>query len=64
MSETINKKIKESAWDSDSNGKRVEDYDTILCPDGEVIDMQKLLDDQNRAKAALLHLQAFFAAFI
>lgn len=64
MSETINKKINESAWDSDSNGKRWEDYDTILCPDGEVIDMQKLLDDQNRAKAALLHLQPFFAAFI
>lgn len=57
--------IKESSinWGA-SNGKRWEDYDTIKCPDGQVIDMQKLLDDQNRAKAALLHLQPFFAAFV
>lgn len=65
MSTQLDKsKINESAWDSDSNGKRWEDYDTILCPDGEIIDMQKLLDDQNRAKAALLHLQPFFSAFV
>lgn len=60
----INKKINESSWDTDVNGKKWEDYDTIVCLDGEVIDMQKLLDDQNRAKAALLHLQPFFSAFV
>ena len=63
MSEQV-KPINEHAWSTDANGKRWEDYDTILCPDGEVIDMQKLLDDQNRAKAALLHLQPFFSAFV
>ena len=57
-------KINESWWDTDKYGKRWEDYDTIVCPDGEIIDMQKLLDDQNRAKAALLHLQPFFSAFV
>ena len=30
----------------DSKGKKWEDYDTILCPDGEIIDMQKLLEEQ------------------
>lgn len=63
MSEIINKKVNESAW-GDSNGKRWEDYDTIKCPDGQVIDMQKLLDDQQRAKAALVHLEPTFGGFI
>lgn len=63
MSSEINK-VNENAWSTDSNGKRWEDYDTIVCPNGDVIDMQKLIDDQNRAKAALLHLQPFFAAFV
>ena len=48
----------------DGNGKRWEDYDTIKCPDGQVIDMVKLLDEQQRAKAALIHLFPFFNAFI
>lgn len=56
--------INEHAWSYNSDGKRWEDYDTIVCPDGEVINMQQLLDDQNRAKAALLHLQPFFSAFV
>ena len=56
--------IKENSKWGSAEGKRWEDYDTIVCPDGQVIDMQKLLDDQNRAKAALLHLQPFFSAFI
>ena len=55
--------IKESIF-TNSEGKRWEDYDTILCPDGEVIDMQQLLDDQSRAAAALIHLQPFFGAFL
>ena len=63
MSQQVNK-INEHAWSTDSNGKKWEDYDTIVCPDGHIIDMQKLIDDQNRAKAALLHLQPFFSAFV
>ena len=57
--------IKESrGWDSDVNGKKWEDYSTIVCPGGQVIDMDKLLDEQQRAKAALVHIQPFFGAFI
>lgn len=48
----------------DANGKRWEDYDTIVCPDGEIVDMVKLLDDQDRAKAALAHLAPAFGGFI
>lgn len=48
----------------DGKGKRWEDYDTIKCPDGQVIDMNKLLDDQQRAKAALVHIIPFFGGFI
>jgi predicted metal-dependent peptidase len=44
--------------------KKWEDYDTIVCPDGQEIDMQALLDDQERAKAALVHLCPFFGEFI
>lgn len=58
------RKINESGWDTDANGKRWEDYDTIVCPDGQVIDMTKLLDEQQRAKAALLHIMPFFGGFI
>ena len=48
----------------DGNGKRWEDYDTIVCPDGQVIDMNKLLDDQHKAIAGLLHIMPFFSSFI
>jgi predicted metal-dependent peptidase len=48
----------------DGSGKRWEDYDTIKCPDGTVIDMVKLLDEQQRAKAALVHIIPFFGGFI
>lgn len=59
-----NIKINEAkGWDEDSNGKKWEDYDTILCPDGQVIDMQKLLDEQQRAKAALIHILPMFGGF-
>lgn len=43
-----------------------DDYGTHDLPDGTrytVIDMEKLLDDQNRAKTALVHLVPFFGAF-
>ena len=33
---------------TDGKGKRWEDYDTIKCPNGQVIDMNKLLDEQQR----------------
>ena len=49
---------------TDGKGKRWEDYDTIVCPNGQVVDMVKLLDEQQRAKAALLHLFPFFSAFV
>ena len=48
----------------DSKGKKWEDYDTILCPNGEVIDMQKLLEDQQRACAALGHLLPALGGFV
>lgn len=49
---------------TDGSGKKWEDYDTIKCPDGQVIDMVKLLDEQQRAKAALVHLMPFMGAFV
>lgn len=49
---------------TDGKGKRWEDYDTIKCPNGQVIDMNKLLDEQQRAKAALVHIIPFFGGFI
>lgn len=67
----INKSINEAgpngnvSWmGSDGKGKRWEDYDTIVCPDGQVIDMNKLLDEQGRAKAALVNIIPFFGGFI
>lgn len=53
-----------SGWNQDTNGKKWEDYDTIVCPDGQVIDMVKLLDDQQRAKAALVHLLPAFGGLV
>lgn len=58
------KKINESFGDRDKNGKKWEDYDTIVCPNGQIIDMNKLLDEQQRAKAALVHIIPYFGAFI
>lgn len=56
--------IKEHSWGRDSKGKRWDEYDTIVCPDGEVIDMQKLIEEQQRAKAALVHLYPAFGDFV
>lgn len=47
-----------------SQGKKWEDYDTILCPDGQVIDMQQLLVEQQRAAAALTHLLPALGGFV
>lgn len=44
--------------------KKWEEYDKIKCLDGEVIDMVKCIDEQETAKAALSHLEPFFAAMI
>lgn len=44
--------------------KKWEDYDTLVLPDGTKIDMLKLLDEQDRAKAALAHIEPFFAGLI
>lgn len=67
----LNNKINEAgpngnvSWmGTDGSGKRWEDYDTIKCPDGQIIDMNKLLDEQQRAKAALVHIIPFFGGFI
>jgi predicted metal-dependent peptidase len=49
---------------TDGSGKRWEDYDTIVCPNGQVIDMNKLLDDQQRAVAGLIHIMPFFGGFV
>lgn len=51
------------AMGSDQNGKRWEDYDTIKCADGSIIDMAKLVNEQAKAKAALIHLEPIFATF-
>lgn len=53
-----------SSWGRDSLGKKWEDYDTIVCPNGQVIDMVKLLEDQQRAKAALVHLLPAFGGLV
>lgn len=57
-------KLENNIINESSTREKWEDYDTILCPDGQRIDMQALLDDQERAKAALVHLQPFFGEFI
>ena len=48
----------------DKNGKKWEDYDTIVCPNGQVIDMNKLLNEQSKATAALVHTVPFFGGFV
>lgn len=61
----MSKIIKESKFgETDSSGKKWEDYDTIVCPNGQIIDMVKLLDEQQRAKAALVHIMPAFGGFV
>lgn len=58
------KKVNEAKWDEDANGKRWEDYETILCPDGTVIDMVKLIDEQYKAMAAINHTFAHLRGLV
>lgn len=53
---TTSTKFGDQAKDVLFGGKKWEDYDTIVCPDGQIIDMQFLLDEQDKARAALNHL--------
>lgn len=51
---------------SDVSGslKKWEDYDWVIAPNGKKVNMDKLLDDQARARTALVHLVPYFAEFI
>jgi predicted metal-dependent peptidase len=49
---------------TDGKGKKWEDYETIKCPDGQIIDMVKLIDEQYQAKAALVHIIPWFDGII
>lgn len=44
--------------------KKWEDYDTIKCPDGQVINMKKLLSEQQNAKVALIRIVPWLGGFI
>lgn len=44
--------------------KKWEDYDTIKCPNGQIIDMQALLAEQQNAKVALIRLMPWLGGFI
>lgn len=44
--------------------KKWEDYDTIECPDGQIIDMKKLLSEQQNAKVALARMMPWMGGFI
>lgn len=48
----------------DKNGKKWEDYKRIKCPDGEIIDMEKLLNEQEWAKAAVFQKCPIWGKFI
>lgn len=44
--------------------KKWEDYDTIKCPNGQIIDMGQLLVDQENAKVALMRIMPWLGGFI
>ena len=44
--------------------KKWEDYDYVISPSGKKIDMNELLNDQYRAKNALVHLIPYFGEFV
>ena len=44
--------------------KKWEDYDTIKCPNGQIIDMQALLAEQQNAKVALIRIMPWLGGFI
>lgn len=50
--------------DESQEGKKWEDYETIVCPDGEVIDMVALIDEQHKAVAGLMHIAPELMGFL
>lgn len=50
--------------DESQEGKKWEDYETIVCPDGEVIDMVALIDEQHKAIAGLIHIAPELMGFL
>lgn len=52
-----------SSMSRDKNGKKWEDYETIKLPSGKILNMAALINEQAKAKAALIHLEPMFAAF-
>lgn len=46
------------------NWKRWEDYDTIQCPDGTIIDVHKLLDELATAEASCVHLAPWLGGYL
>lgn len=52
--------IQESTFET----KRWEDYDTIKLPNGNVIDMQAVIDHVHRAKAGAIHLAPHFGGLL
>lgn len=52
-----------SAMSRDRNGKKWEDYETIKLPSGKILNMVALVNEQAKAKAALIHLEPIFSTF-
>lgn len=50
--------------DTDKKGKKWTDYKRIKCPDGEIIDMEKLLDEQDWAASALTQKAPHWGKFV
>lgn len=50
--------------ESEEGRKKWDEYEKIVCPDGTVINMDELEDDQHRAQAALNHLAPALGGFI
>lgn len=58
------KEYRDAYNDFSGSTKKWEDYDCVIAPNGEKINMDKLLDDQARARTALVHLVPYFSEFI
>lgn len=63
MKKEITQQILEANWDEDANGKKWEDYETIVCPNGKVIDMVNVIEEIYRSVAALTHMAPMFGGF-
>ena len=64
MSRFINEYRGASYSDIGGAVKKWEDYDYVIAPSGKKIDMNELLNDQYRAKNALVHLIPYFGEFV